>query len=37
MLGKTDRDMPGSIQADYLREIDLKVMQSGRVLDRAKE
>lgn len=32
MVGKSDNDMPWSIQTDYLREIDLKVMKSGRPL-----
>jgi len=32
MVGKTDYDMPWSIQADYLREIDIKVMESGKIL-----
>jgi PAS domain S-box-containing protein len=30
LIGKTDQDMPWRLQADYLREIDLKVMKSGR-------
>ncbi len=30
MVGKTDYDMPWSIQASYLRDIDRQVMQSGR-------
>lgn len=32
LIGKTDYEMPWSIQADYLREIDKKVMASGRVM-----
>lgn len=32
MVGKTDKDMPWAIQTDYLREIDLRVMQSGKVV-----
>src|SRR5579872_5435115 len=32
MIGKTDYEMPWNIQADYLREIDIRVMRSGKVL-----
>lgn len=32
MIGKTDNDMPWAIQAEYLRNVDRKVMQSGRTL-----
>lgn len=32
VVGKTDKDMPWAIQADYLREIDHKVMESGQPL-----
>lgn len=33
IIGKTDYEMPWSIQADYLRDIDKKVMQAGSVVD----
>lgn len=32
LIGKTDYEMPWRLQADYLREIDLKVMKTGRVV-----